>query len=260
MSAWLKSLFATIFGTNSEIATFIISMIPIVELRGAIPFGSASSFWGEHALPLWESFLIAVAGSTLICIILTFAFQPLFSWLKRTKAFKKLATWVENKLKRKSKNIDEKTEKATNSKRALWLKLVGVFCFVAVPLPLTGVWTGTCLALFIGLNRKQTMGAVILGNAVAGGLMTLISYFFADNTSIVLYAFLILVAVFILFELIKSLVLKLKNKKSVKGKEVENFAQAKTANNNSLSIEAKAETFIDLNGIESNQIKEDSTK
>lgn len=214
MSAWLKSLFAAIFGTNSEIATFIISMIPIVELRGAIPFGSATSFWGENALPLWESFLISVAGSTLICIILTFAFQPLFNWLKRTKAFKKLATWIENKLKKNSKNIDEKTQNESNHKKTLWIKLIGVFCFVAIPLPLTGVWTGTCVALFVGLNRRQTMASVISGNLVAGGLMMLISYFFADNTSIVLYAFLILVAVFVLFELVKGLIKKIRSKKN----------------------------------------------
>lgn len=208
MSAWLKSLFAAIFGANSELATFIISMIPIVELRGAIPFGSAVSFWGDNALPLWESFLIALAGSSLICVILTFAFQPIFSWLKKTKLFKKFADWLERKLKRKSENIENKTDVQENSKKKLWIKILGVFCFVAIPLPLTGVWTGTCLALFIGLNRKQTMLSVLSGNAVAGGLMMLISYFFADNTSIVLYGFLVLVVIFVLYEIIKSLVLK----------------------------------------------------
>ena len=208
MSAWLKSLFAAIFGANSELATFIISMIPIVELRGAIPFGSAVSFWGDNALPLWESFLIALAGSSLICVILTFIFQPIFSWLKKTKLFKKFADWLERKLKRKSENIENKTDVQENSKKKLRIKILGVFSFVAIPLPLTGVWTGTCLALFIGLNRKQTMLSVLSGNAVAGGLMMLISYFFADNTSIVLYGFLVLVVIFVLYEIIKSLVLK----------------------------------------------------
>lgn len=224
MSAWLKSLFAAIFGANSELATFIISMIPIVELRGAIPFGSAVSFWGENALPLWESFLIALAGSSLICIILTFIFQPIFNWLKNTKTFKKFADWLERKLKRKSENIEIKTENQNNGKRAMWLKIAGVFCFVAVPLPLTGVWTGTCLALFIGLNKKQTMLSVLSGNAVAGGLMMLISYFFADNTSIVLYAFLVLVVIFVLYEVIKSLVLKHR----ISGDKIENENKIET--------------------------------
>ena len=85
MSEWLKNLFVAIFGENSAIATFIISMIPIVELRGAIPFGSAEAMWGANALPIWLSFLISVAGSTLVCVVLTFLFMPIFNWLKTTK-------------------------------------------------------------------------------------------------------------------------------------------------------------------------------
>lgn len=212
MSEWIKELFVAIFGNNSLLATIIISMIPIVELRGAIPFGSATSFWGEHALELWESLLFSLLGSTLVCVILTFLFWPMFKWLKQTKAFKKLALWVENKLNNKAENINNKTENEKDAKKIKWLKIIGIFGFVAIPLPLTGVWTGTCLALFIGLNKKQTMSTVILGNIVAGLLMTLISYFFADNTMIVFYAFFILVGVFILFALIKKLIKKIKSK------------------------------------------------
>lgn len=228
MSEWLKSLFVSIFGTNSILATFIISMIPIVELRGAIPFGSATAFWGENALSLWQSFLISLAGSSFVCVVLTFAFWPLFNWLKRTKLFHKLAEFVEKKLSKKSKNINEKTEKERDEKRILKLKLFGAFIFVAIPLPLTGVWTGTCLALFIGLNKKQTLMTVLSGNLVAGLLMTLISYFFADNTVYVLYAFICLVVMFVLFEVIKSLILKLKSNKIQTSKDLENDAKIKT--------------------------------
>ncbi|MBQ4542155.1 MAG: small multi-drug export protein [Clostridia bacterium] len=219
MSEWIKELFVAIFGTNSSLATIIISMIPIVELRGAIPFGSATSFWGEHALELWESLLFSLLGSTLVCVILTFLFWPIFKWLKQTKAFKKLALWVENKLNNKAENINNKTENEKDAKKIKWLKIIGIFGFVAIPLPLTGVWTGTCLALFIGLNKKETMSTVVLGNIVAGLLMTLISYFFADNTMIVFYAFFILVGVFILFALIKKLINKIKNKNKTQNDE-----------------------------------------
>ena len=58
MTEWLKNFFVAIFGTNSALATLIISMVPIIELRGAIPFGSAVSLWGENALPLWKSFIL----------------------------------------------------------------------------------------------------------------------------------------------------------------------------------------------------------
>ena len=88
MKKWLKNLFVAIFGTNSQLATIIISMIPIIELRGAIPFGSAVSLWGENALPVWQSFLYSVLGCSIVCVILTFLFWPIFKWLKQTKVFK----------------------------------------------------------------------------------------------------------------------------------------------------------------------------
>ena len=213
MSEWIKTLFVKIFGTHSEIATFLISMIPIVELRGAIPFGSAKSLWGEHALPLWESFLISVFGGVVVAIVLAFLFWPIFNWLKKTKWFNKFATYIENKLNRNAKDIEDKAQQEKNSKKIFWIKFWSAFTFVAIPLPLTGVWTGTCLALFIGLNKKQTILACSIGNMVAGIIMTVISYFFADNTIIVLYVFLGLVVLFVLYGLIKSLIKKARAKK-----------------------------------------------
>ena len=138
-------------------------MIPIVELRGAIPFGAAKSFWGENALSLWESFAYSVLGSTLVCVILTFLFWPILKWLKHTKLFNKLAGFIERKLHKNSESIDKKADAEKNEKRVWLIKFLGVFMFVAVPLPLTGVWTGTCLALFIGLSKKDTMISVISG-------------------------------------------------------------------------------------------------
>lgn len=212
MVEWLKNLFVAIFGTNSSLATLIISMVPIIELRGAIPFGSAISLWGENALPVWKSFIFSVIGCSIVCVILTFLFWPLFRWLKNTKGFKKLANSIENKLKRSSKSITDKAQIEKNEKKTRLIKWLGVMAFVAVPLPLTGVWTGTCVALFIGLSKKDTMSSVILGNLVAGIIMMIISYFFADNTMIVLWVFLGLVVIFALYFGIKAIVNKVKNK------------------------------------------------
>lgn len=224
MSEWIKDLFVAIFGTNSWLATIIISMIPIVELRGAIPFGAATSFWGEHALTVWKSFLYSVLGSTLVCVLLTFLFWPIFKWLKKTKLFKKLADAVENKLNRSSKNINDKVQVESNQKKTWWIKWTGVLVFVAIPLPLTGVWTGTCIALFVGLSKRDTMTSVILGNLIAGTIMMIISYFFADNTMIVLLVFLGLVALFALFFAVRAVIRKIRNKnteaKSIELEEV----------------------------------------
>ena len=224
MGEWIRSLFVSIFGTHSGLGTLFISMVPIVELRGAIPFGAATSLWGENALSLWGSFGYSVLGSSIICVILTFAFWYLFNFLKKTKGLKKIAGAIENRLNKKSANINKKTAEETSSKKKLWIKLIAVFGFVAIPLPLTGVWTGTCLALFIGLNKWQTLATVLSGNLIAGLLMTLISYFFADDTVIVLYIFLALVALVVVAGIIKLIVDKCRKKKepvALAGGEVE---------------------------------------
>lgn len=215
MTEWLKNLFVAIFGTNSPLATVIISMIPIIELRGAIPFGSAVELWGEYALPVWQSFLYSVLGCSIVCVILTFLFWPIFKWLKSTKLFKKLATAIENKLNNSSKNINDKVQEEKNERKIHWIKWWGVFTFVAIPLPLTGVWTGTCIALFIGLSKKDTMLSVILGNMVAGIIMLAITYLFGDNTLIVLWLFLGLVLIFALVLGIRAIIKKVKNREDL---------------------------------------------
>ena len=235
MTEWLKNFFVAIFGTNSALATLIISMVPIIELRGAIPFGSAVSLWGENALPLWKSFIFSVIGCSIVCVILTFLFWPLFKWLKNTKGLKKLASAIENKLNRSSKNISDKAETEKNEKKIRWIKWIGVFVFVAVPLPLTGVWTGTCVALFIGLSKKDTMLPVILGNLVAGIIMVIVSYFFADNTMIVLWVFLALVVLFAIVLTIRSIIRKIKEKK--KNNSTEEIIETSSAIDNKESAE-----------------------
>jgi uncharacterized membrane protein len=170
--------------------------------------------WGEHALPVWQAFLYSVIGCSIVCVILTFMFWPIFKWLKGTKLFKKLASAIENKINHSSKNITDKANAEKNEKKVRWIKWWGVFAFVAIPLPLTGVWTGTCIALFIGMSKKDTMLSIILGNMVAGIIMMIISYCFKDNTMLVLWAFLALVVVFALVLGIRSLVKKLKAKNS----------------------------------------------
>ncbi|MBR3885874.1 MAG: small multi-drug export protein [Clostridia bacterium] len=275
MAEWIKNLFVAIFGDNSWLATTIISMIPIVELRGAIPFGSAISFWGENALPVWKSFLFSVLGSTLVCVILTFLFWPIFKWLKKTKFFKKLAEAIENKLNRSSKNINDKVQAETNEKKTWWIKWLGVFAFVSIPLPLTGVWTGTCIALFIGLSKKDTMISVILGNLVAGTIMMIISYFFADNTMIVLLVFFALVALFILYFAVRAIVKKIKNKKNIANevnlvetteiKEIESAIELDVLeeNNEEVIVEEIADENVEQEAeenLETEEIKETKTE
>lgn len=213
----MGGIFAGIFGTHSILATIIIAMFPIVELKGAIPVGMNADFWGEYALSSGKAFLFALLGSCLVVPILALLFTPIINWLKKTKVFRKLGEFLDAKVKKHSTSIVEKTENIDGvaedkkNRKKLWIKMIGVFAFVAVPLPLTGVWTGTCVAVAIGLNFWQTVISVVLGNMVAGLIITTICAIFPQFTTILFLIVLAFVIGVVLYSIIKMLVAKKKD-------------------------------------------------
>lgn len=208
MTEFLHNLFATVFNGNVILATILIAMLPIIELRGAIPFATNPGFWGGFALNQWEAFGWSLLGSSAIVPIIALLFLPIINWLKKTKLFKKLALYIEDRVKSKSSNIEKADEKSKRFSKAYWKKLLAIFIFVAVPLPFTGVWTGTCIAVFVGLDYMSTCISVICGNIVAGLLITLILQFFPWLNNWLFYIFLILIAVVVIYEIIKIVINK----------------------------------------------------
>lgn len=217
MTEFLHNLFATIFNDNIILATILISMLPVIELRGAIPFATNPGFWGSLAMNQWEAFGWSWLGSSSIVPIIALIFLPFINWLKRTKWFGKIALVIENRVKSKTSNIENAEEKSKRFSKSYWKKMLAVFVFVAIPLPLTGVWTGTCVAVFIGLDYVSTCLTVIGGNIVAGLLITLILEFFPWLNGWLFYIFLIIIALVIVYELIKILL----NKKKAQEKSKE---------------------------------------
>ena len=211
MTELIHNIFATIFGDNVILATILIAMVPIIELRGAIPFATNTGFWGLLAMNNWTAFGWSLLGSSVIVPIIALISIPLINWLKRTKLFGKITNALENRIKNKASNIDGADKKGKRFSKAYWKKMIGVFIFVAIPLPLTGVWTGTCVALFLGLDFFSTCASVICGNVVAGLCITLILQFFPQLNNWFFYIFLIIIAVVLLYELIRFLISRKKN-------------------------------------------------
>lgn len=215
MTEFLHNLFASVFNDNVILATIFISMLPVIELRGAIPFGTNSGFWGSLALNQWESYGWSLLGSSAIVPILALIFLPVINWLKKTKAFGKMATAIENRVKSKTKSIENAEEKSKRFSKSYWKKMLAIFVFVAIPLPLTGVWTGTCVAVFIGLDYISTCISVVCGNIVAGLLITLILEFFPALNDWLFYIFLIIIALVLIYELIRFFIKKSRAQKDV---------------------------------------------
>ena len=93
-------------------------------------------------------------------------------------------------------------------------KIISLFLFVALPLPFTGVWTGACIAVALGLNFWQSTATVVLGNAVAGLIVMAVSALFGDATIIFLYAFLAIIVAGLLFFATRAIVYMIKKKRN----------------------------------------------
>lgn len=234
MAEILGRFFASIFGTHSGIATMIISMFPLIELKGGIPIGMSTDFWGEHALLGRYSFGLALLGSCLVCPIVALVFKPILNFLKRTKLFQKIAHKIERKVKKHSNTIENQVQQASNteSKKSrvnkTLLKCIFIFIFVAIPLPLTGVWTGTCVAIVIGLNYWQTILSVIAGNCVAGLLIVFVCSIFPEFTTIIFYIMVGIILCMIIYGIIKSMIKKSRIRKIAKN-IMQNAEKQKTA-------------------------------
>lgn len=140
---------------------FLISMLPIVELRGAIPYGI---LWGLDPVAVY---IVAIIGNMLpVPFIYLFARKVLL-WGKDKKHIGKFFTFCLEKGEKGGRKLEEKA-----SKNGLFIALM---IFVAIPLPGTGAWTGTLAASMLNFDFKRSTAAVLLGVLIAGVLMGLAS-------------------------------------------------------------------------------------
>ena len=132
--------------------TFIVSMLPVIELRGAIPVGVGMG------LSYFESFIISFIGNIIPVYFIVKYIRPLFDFFSRWKFFKKIIDWATEKATRKI----EESEKLQN------FVSLGLFLFVAIPVPGTGAWIGSLIANFLDLPPKKAILPIIAGVLTAG--------------------------------------------------------------------------------------------
>ena len=157
MTEAIKTFFLDIVG--EELCVFFCSMIPIIELRGAIPMGFA------FGLPWWQSYILAVVGNMLPVPFILLLIKAVITWMSRSKVkfFNKLAAWLNRRVEKRRDKIE---------KYSFW----GVCLFVAVPLPVTGAWTGSLVAAMIDMKFWKALLSCLFGVMIAGVIMTLVSY------------------------------------------------------------------------------------
>ncbi len=143
-------------GINHELAVFIVSMLPIIELRGAVPFGISLGMDWQVV------FILSVVGNVLPVPFIIMFFRPIIDYLEKTKLFGKIASKLKNRTKSKVSNVTK-------------YKMFGLFLFVAIPIPGTGAWTGAAIAALMKMRIKHSLPAILLGVIGAGIIMTAVS-------------------------------------------------------------------------------------
>lgn len=194
---WLTTLALTVCFGNRKLAVMLISCVPLIELKGAIPIGT--EYFG---LPLSTSFWLAFAGSSILCIPLMLILKPLYK-LARRKSNKTIAR-IEKFFSGKAKAIDHR--------QSTFKKMIGIFIFAAIPIPLTGVYTASIIAILINLSFLPAIFAITFGNLVSGGLIMLLTALLGEYVDIFLYILFAFALVLLVLFVYKVLIRKTKEK------------------------------------------------
>ena len=152
MIEWLTGTF---FG--KILMTYLVSMIPVLELRFGIPYGVS------QGLPLWVSFLVSIAGNmTPIPFILLFI-RKIFEWMKKSEKIKGFIEKLESHAEKKGDLVRR-------------YKMIGLCILVAIPLPGTGGWTGALVAGMLDMRLKDAIPPILLGVIIAGIIVSTVTY------------------------------------------------------------------------------------
>ena len=152
----ISFLFNTVAG--KIITTFLISMVPVIELRGAIPWATGMG------LSPWVAIPVAIVGNLIPIPFIIIFIKRIFAWMRK----------VSPKLNKVVDKMEAKAEK--NKAKVLRYAFWGLALFVAIPLPGTGAWTGALVAAMLDMPLKKAFPSVVLGVLCAGVVVAFVSY------------------------------------------------------------------------------------
>ena len=142
---------------SDMIKTLFTAMLPVLEIRGAIPVGVAAG------LDPWLAFAVGVVGNMLPIPILILVTRRVINWLNKHGVLVRFTGWLERKGAEKDRTVQQ---------YSFW----GLFILVAIPLPGTGAWTGALVASLLDMRLKRALPAIAMGVAVAGLIVLAVTY------------------------------------------------------------------------------------
>lgn len=142
---------------GKELIVFVISILPILELRGGL---LAAVALGLDPLP---SYIISIIGNIIPIPFILLFITKILDWMRKSKKFKKIALWLDKKVEKNKSKIEK-------------YGYVGLTLFVGIPLPGTGAWTGTLIAAVLEMDRKKSLLSIFLGVLMASIIMMIVSF------------------------------------------------------------------------------------
>lgn len=136
---------------------FFLSMVPVLELRAAIPVGATLG------LEWVANYLICVIGNMIPVPFILLFIRHVLEWMKKVPHLNKIAIWVENKAQKNTPKVQKYAS-------------LGLLIFVALPLPGTGAWTGALVAAMLDMRMKYAIPSIFCGVLIAGLIISLASY------------------------------------------------------------------------------------
>lgn len=160
---FLVEFFVDLFGgINKELIVFIISLMPILELRGGLLAASLLD------IEFIRAAVICVVGNVLPIPFVLLFLKYVLTLFEKWGVTKRIVNWLEKKVEEKREQIDK-------------YGYLGLIVFVGIPLPGTGAWTGSLLAVMLGMNRKKSFICILIGVAIAAVIMSILSYGILGN-------------------------------------------------------------------------------
>ncbi len=144
-------------GLSAEVIVVILSVLPVIELRGALPVAI-----NLFHLPWYQALYLTVLGNMLPVPLLLLFYKSLAGVISRTETGKRLGRWAVKRIRRRTGLI-------------MKYEQIGLMLFVAVPLPGTGAWTGSVAAFLFGLNLSRALFSIAAGVVIAGAIVTALS-------------------------------------------------------------------------------------
>lgn len=193
MTESIAEFLSSVAGGNPYLTLFLISIVPVVELRGAIVL-----MGGMQGINELAGMLCCVAGSTLAVLPVILLIRPLIRKLKASRAFRRVGKSMETHLNERASSVHTESKHKEGKISSETKKFWGLYAFVAVPLPMTGAWTGAAIGGILEMTVWKAALAVFMGNVTAAGILTLLVKLVPDGfMDFFLYGFIILaVAVF----------------------------------------------------------------